>query len=337
MIGVIMALICTLMLKHSQLFEYPSLESCMVLLLAYASYLLSNGCHLSGIVSLLFCGITLKHYAYDNLSLRSRRTTKYMFRVLSQMSENFVFIYLGISIFTRSDSIFLPVLIVLILIILLVARYISTVPLAWLVNSVTYRLYGKVNHLPKNHQWMMWWAGLRGAIAFALAFEVTGKAGDIIRSTTLVVCVISVLILGGTTNYALERLKIETDVGPKRNHALADDIDDATDSSVDGFEDDDDDSGYRYEYEDEHPLASFAPRSSVSSYASSQPLSDGPPIATERSAPHWFINFDDQWVKPLFSRRKYERPGSSEAYPRSRGPPGTGSSHKRRVSGSLDE
>ncbi|KAJ3094380.1 monovalent cation:H+ antiporter, CPA1 (nhx1), partial [Phlyctochytrium planicorne] len=106
MIGVIIALICSLMLKHSYLHRFPSLESCIIFLLAckYSSYLLSNGIKLSGIVSLLFCGMILKHYAYDSMSVRSRRTTKYMFRVLSQMSENFVFIYLGVTLFTKDDS-----------------------------------------------------------------------------------------------------------------------------------------------------------------------------------------------------------------------------------------
>ncbi|KAJ1536820.1 monovalent cation:H+ antiporter, CPA1 (nhx1) [Nowakowskiella sp. JEL0078] len=111
LIGVVIALIGALMLKHSKLHNYPSLESCLISLLAYSSYLLSNGIQLSGIVSLLFCGITLKHYAYDNMSLRSRRTTKYMFRVLSQLSENFIFIYLGVTLFTREGEVYLPYLI----------------------------------------------------------------------------------------------------------------------------------------------------------------------------------------------------------------------------------
>jgi sodium/hydrogen exchanger-like protein 6/7 len=84
------------------------LESCIISLLAYSSYLLSNSIQLSGIVSLLFCGITMKHYAYDNMSIRSRRTTKYMWRVLSQLSENFIFIYLGVTLFTKEEELYLP-------------------------------------------------------------------------------------------------------------------------------------------------------------------------------------------------------------------------------------
>jgi NhaP-type Na+/H+ or K+/H+ antiporter len=65
----------------------------------------------AGIVSLLFCGITLKHYAYHTMSKRTQRTTKYMFAVLAQLSENFIFIYLGLNLFTQDVQVFKPLFI----------------------------------------------------------------------------------------------------------------------------------------------------------------------------------------------------------------------------------
>lgn len=116
------------MLKHSSLAAYPGIESCLVALIAYTSYFFSNGMHMSGkspgpaccsatdlrtgIVSLLFCGITLKHYAYHTMSRRTQRTTKYMFSVLAQLSENFIFIYLGLNLFTQDVQVFKPILII---------------------------------------------------------------------------------------------------------------------------------------------------------------------------------------------------------------------------------
>jgi sodium/hydrogen exchanger-like protein 6/7 len=55
---------------------------------------------MSGIVPLLFCSITLKHYAYHTMSRRMQRATKSIFGTLAQLSENFIFIYLGLSLFT---------------------------------------------------------------------------------------------------------------------------------------------------------------------------------------------------------------------------------------------
>ena len=66
-----------------------------------------------GIVSLLFCGITLKHYAYHNMSQKTRIGTKHIFQVLAQLSENFIFIYLGLSLFTMTELVFKPTIIVI--------------------------------------------------------------------------------------------------------------------------------------------------------------------------------------------------------------------------------
>lgn len=223
LIGVLMSLICALMLKHTQVYRFPSLESSIIVLLAYFSYLLSNSVKLSGIVSLLFCGITLKHYTYNNMSTRSRKTTKYMFRVLSQLSENFVFCYLGVTVLTTSE-VYMPFFILATLCTCMVARYISVVPLAQMINWFTRHVTGVTkDEIPRNHQLMLWWAGLRGAVAFALSFEFSA-ASDVsvstaraVRTTTLIICLITVVMLGGTTNYALDRLKIKTGVSRSKH------------------------------------------------------------------------------------------------------------------------
>lgn len=135
-LGVIFGLSCSLMLKHSRVSHFPEIESCLVLLIAYTSYFFSNALTMSGrqfdldppvsyhstwfhilipslvgIVSLLFCGITLKHYAYHNMSRRTQRTTKYMFTTLSSLCENFIFIYLGLSLFTQTQLVYKPIFI----------------------------------------------------------------------------------------------------------------------------------------------------------------------------------------------------------------------------------
>lgn len=115
-IGILFGVVVALMLKHSQLYRFPSIEACLVLLLAYSSYFFSNGTQMSGIVTLLFTGITLKHYAYDNLSRQSKRATKFMFQILSQLSENFIFIYLGINLFAQDDLDYKPLFILVTLV-----------------------------------------------------------------------------------------------------------------------------------------------------------------------------------------------------------------------------
>ncbi|KAJ3388987.1 monovalent cation:H+ antiporter, CPA1 (nhx1) [Lobulomyces angularis] len=288
LIGVIIALICALMLKNSNLYLYPSLESCLVSLIAFASYLLSNGIELSGIVSLLFCGITMKHYCYDNLSVRSKRTTKYMFRVLSQLSENFVFIYLGVALFTMPDFRFLPLLIIFTLVVIMGARYVSTVPLALAINWINVKLYKRDEAIPRNHQLMLWWAGLRGTIAFALSFKIDDEvSGPGIRSTILIVCVISILILGGSTNFALQYLDIKTGVGSIDHQQSKNYVDEDTDSSM-----------------DEESWKELKKGQNSLSPCNSEVESEYSLESIDNDASHWFIDFDDHFVKPIFTRKK---------------------------------
>ncbi|CBY00795.1 hypothetical protein LEMA_P019250.1 [Plenodomus lingam JN3] len=75
-IGVAVGIAVSLMLKFTYVRRIPKTESCLIILTAYLTYFMSNAIHMSGIVSLLFCGICMKHYAYHNMSRRTQLTTK---------------------------------------------------------------------------------------------------------------------------------------------------------------------------------------------------------------------------------------------------------------------
>ena len=170
-----------------------------------------------GIVSLLFCGITLKHYAYFNMSRRTQLTTKYLFQVLAQLSENFIFIYLGLSLFTEKDLQYQPLLIIVTVIAVCAARWAAVFPLSAAINwFIRYRARRRgretTDELPYKYQAMLFWAGLRGAVGVALAALLTGKDTYALKATVLVVVVLTVIIFGGTTARMLEILDIRTGV-----------------------------------------------------------------------------------------------------------------------------
>ena len=170
-----------------------------------------------GIVSLLFCGICMKHYAHHNMSRRTQLSTKYIFQILAQLAENFIFIYLGLSLLTETDLEYKPLFILVTVIGICVARWCVVFPLSSAINWVIRyraRRQGReaVDQLPYSHQAMLFWAGLRGAVGVALAAGLSGANGSFLRATVLVVVVLTVIIFGGTTARMLEILGIRTGV-----------------------------------------------------------------------------------------------------------------------------
>lgn len=236
-IGMLIGTLVALILKHSHIRRYPQIETCMVLLFAYESYFFSNGAHMSGIVSLLFCGITLKHYAYFNMSRRTQIATKYIFQLLAQLSENFIFIYLGLSLFTEVELVFKPLLIIISFILICIARWLSVFPLSRLLNflykarikELTNRsvMAGGISsqalpdEISHSYQMMIFWAGLRGAVGVALAMGIQGEAKWTLLATVLVVVVLTVILFGGTTASMLELLGIR--IGCVDEHDDSDD------------------------------------------------------------------------------------------------------------------
>lgn len=144
---------------------------------------------------------------------------------MAHLSENFIFIYLGMTLFTKHDEVFRFWLVIFVFLTLLIGRAASVFPLAKLINFLIdasqVGLWKRIRSgslpeaivtIPKSHQIMLWWAGLRGAIAFALSMDIQTPSANELRSTTLIVVVLSILIFGGSTTYALRRLKIRTGV-----------------------------------------------------------------------------------------------------------------------------
>ncbi|KAJ5277955.1 hypothetical protein N7524_004108 [Penicillium chrysogenum] len=216
-VGMLVGIATALGLKYTLVRRLPKIESCLIILVAYASYFFSNGVHLSGIVSLLFCGITLKHYAYYNMSRRTQLTTKYLFQVMAQLSENFIFIYLGLDLFVEPNLQFNPLFIMVAVFGICLARYLAVFPLSKAINwFIRYRARRRgvdvPDELPFAYQAMLFWAGLRGAVGVALAAGLSGVNAPALRATVLVVVVLTVIIFGGTTARMLEILGIRTGV-----------------------------------------------------------------------------------------------------------------------------
>jgi sodium/hydrogen exchanger-like protein 6/7 len=92
------------------------------------------------------------------------------------------------------------------------SRYAAVFPLSELINWITQYRGQRYEELPHSYQMMLFWAGLRGAVGVALAAGITGDNADALRTTILVVVVLTVIIFGGTTARMLEVLGIRVGV-----------------------------------------------------------------------------------------------------------------------------
>lgn len=192
-IGIVIGLLNCYLCKHTKMHQYPEYELSVLFLFAYGSYSFSESLQLSGIMSLFFCGMVLSHYNNYNLSASSKVTAQYMFKSLAVLCEFYVYLYLGIAIFTGRMKHFNFLFFLLSMIFCFIARFFNIFPLSIIAN-----LFRK-NKISRNMQLMIWFAGLRGAIAFSLSNNMPEEHRDLYVSTTLSVVIFTTVIIGGLT------------------------------------------------------------------------------------------------------------------------------------------
>ena len=83
---------------NENLKELPTIEISIILLSAYLSYVLSDLAGLSGIVSLFFSGVLMSHYHLYSISTASATALIHLLSTLAFLAENFIFLYLGVSV-----------------------------------------------------------------------------------------------------------------------------------------------------------------------------------------------------------------------------------------------
>jgi sodium/hydrogen exchanger 8 len=205
-IGAIFALVCSMLLRKVNFTKKPSNEFIIIFFTAYACYCLAELTHLSGIMALFMCGIMQAHYAWYNISSVSRTTTRHAFHAFAHIAEAFLYVYLGMSAFFSTQARFgfgwSFSLIVWTCILCLLGRALNIFPLAYLANL------GRKKKISGKMQMVMWFAGLRGAIAFALSLSMDSPipGSDKYVTTTMIVVVLTTLGQGGSSNWLLNKL-----------------------------------------------------------------------------------------------------------------------------------
>jgi len=220
-IGIVFGLISAIVSKYVISSKNSTLQICLILVISYASYLFADGLQFSGIATILACGIIMAHYTYNNLTPKAQKLSKNVLRVISNFSEMFVFVYLGIALVcfdTTFRQSFDIGLIALSIPITFLSRCFNIFPLTYLVNLTR----SEKHKIKFNDQILMWYGGLRGCMAFALSLETPSINAKEIFITTTIIVLFSILVLGGLTIPIIKCLEIkigkEADVAAKNEH-----------------------------------------------------------------------------------------------------------------------
>ncbi|XP_014606168.1 PREDICTED: sodium/hydrogen exchanger 7 isoform X6 [Polistes canadensis] len=206
-IGATMGCITALLTKFTRVRDFPLLESALFVLMSYSTFLIAEASDLTGVVAVLFCGICQAHYTYNNLSPDSRQRTKHLFELLNFLAENFIFSYIGVSMFTFPKHHFDPGFIFAGFFCALLGRAANVYPLSFILNLA------RKPKISMNYQHMLFFAGLRGAMSFALAIRNTvSDARQAMLTTTSLIVILTVILQGGATTQFLSWFNIPVGV-----------------------------------------------------------------------------------------------------------------------------
>nr|XP_033488634.1 sodium/hydrogen exchanger 2-like isoform X4 [Epinephelus lanceolatus] len=174
-----------------------------VFLYSYLSYLTSEMLHLSGIMAIVTCAVTMKQYVEANVSERSNTSIQYFLKMWSSVSETLIFIFLGVSTIQDVHMWSWP-FVCSTLLLCLIWRATGVLLLTAVVNKL------RRNTVTFRDQFIIAYGGLRGAICFSLVFLIDDfPKKRLFITTTIVVILFTVFVQGMTIKPLVELLDVK--------------------------------------------------------------------------------------------------------------------------------
>ena len=188
----------------------------MMVMSPWICYLIAEGLELSGIVAICTNGVFLSYYAQNNISRDSQRVLKLCYETVAVTAEQIVFLFLGIGLFAFNHP-FEKMgwgLAITTVINLNFARFLNIMIVTSLVDCSRSR-----SKIPNKLKFVMWVAGLRGAMAYALALKSATdlELGPVILIDTLLYAFVTILGVGSILNPILSKLDVKRKVNDETN------------------------------------------------------------------------------------------------------------------------
>ncbi|XP_030762273.1 sodium/hydrogen exchanger 3 isoform X3 [Sitophilus oryzae] len=203
-IGVIWGFATALVTRFTN--EVRVIEPIFIFVMAYLAYLNAEIFHMSGILAITFCGITMKNYVEANISHKSHTTIKYAMKMLSSSSETIIFMFLGVATVNKSHD-WNTWFVILTILFCSVYRAIGVIILTAIANRF------RLHQLSKVEKFVMSYGGLRGAVAFALVLLIDPKIVPLqpmFMTTTIAVVYFTVFFQGITIKPLVKILNVKT-------------------------------------------------------------------------------------------------------------------------------
>ena len=179
-------------------------EITLTTLAAYGSFLMAEHFHASGVIAALAAGLMVGNVGWMGaISDDGREHVRSAWEYFAFLANSFVFILIGMNSANQPLRELGSVTAGIAILVVLSGRLLSVYPLSAVFSGSRWRL-------PMPYQHVLFWGGLRGALALALALAVPANVPerDAIIVTAFVVVAFSILVQGLTMPWLIRRLKL---------------------------------------------------------------------------------------------------------------------------------
>ena len=216
LVGFGMTVLQALVFKYTFFKHTPVLEILTFMFLAYSSFIIAEYFHWSGIIASLGHGIGCALFVKPNMSQEGHFRAELISHSLAALADMLIFIMVGYSGVQTITSVFDVswALTIITLFLALVLRALSTFSLIPMLNMCR----AKDRQIGMNEAFLMWWSGLRGAIAIGLVAAIPSPLRSQMMATTCLIVFFTVFVLGGGTAKVLEKTGIKMGINKPEAH-----------------------------------------------------------------------------------------------------------------------
>jgi len=181
----------------------PLVEITLTTIAAYGSFLLDEQLHASGIIGALTSGLLIGSFGTRFLSQAGRDRVHWVWEYFAFLANSFVFILIGMNVANRALAELGPIAAGVAIALVLAGRAVSVYPISAVFRPTRWRL-------PASYQHTLFWGGLRGALALALALAVPAVVPERnqIIVTAFIVVAFSILVQGLTMPLLIRRFNL---------------------------------------------------------------------------------------------------------------------------------